>query len=573
MAEARLTPLAKGLIVLIILGGAGTAAWHLGVKDMFADDAGERGLENPDGDGDGDGDGNGSSGSASGPIGSDGNPLKVSIVSFHGYAPALVANGNSLTTQPGSLFDQAGTNVEFVIQDNIPTLTEVFESGAAHCAWRTSDFWAQEQPNLRNNELDARAVVVVDNTQGGDAVIARDPSIRRIEDLVGKRVALLQFTPSHGMLIHAVENSSLSARQKRRVLDDLVFINIDEGTGGVRAALEGGNVDAAVLWDPDLSLALSAIQGAHVIYSTRVATNLIYDVMVCDKRVLDAPANAPGMRGFVKGWMDGVAAAKANPDDAVDALVQTEEFFQQLANREGRDFVKGLFSNLVWTGVAENARILGMSGGTNHYERVYRDFDRIYRAAGALANPSSPVVNPSDSFDYTYIREIVEADAAAQQAAAQPEFEFTEQERNEIAEEREEEEEDQAVVTRPVIVNFTTGSSELNERSKRTINEEMVPLIESHGSAYFEVSGNTDSTGSRAANARISRERAQAVVDFLVEQWEFPAERFIVVGNGPDKPLCDESAPEEGMSMEDCRARNRTTRVAILQRHEPASDG
>ena len=36
-------------------------------------------------------------------LGSEGNPLKVSIVSFHGYAPALLANGRSLKTRPGSV--------------------------------------------------------------------------------------------------------------------------------------------------------------------------------------------------------------------------------------------------------------------------------------------------------------------------------------------------------------------------------------------------------------------------------------------------------------------------------------
>ena len=557
----KLTGFGKFLIVVIILGIFGVVAWFLGLGDVLMGGGDENGNGNGNGNGT-----NTATNTPSGPLGSPGNPLKVSIVSFHGYAPALVANGKSLTTQPGSLMAQNDVNVEFIIQDDIPTLPTIFESGTAHCAWRTSDFWAQEQPNLRNNNLDGRAIMVVDNTQGGDAIIARDPAIRRVEDLVGKRVALLQYTPSHGMIIDAVENSSLTARQKTQI--QYVFINVDEGTAGVRAALESGNVDAAVLWDPDLSLAIKNTQGAHVIYSTRIATNLIYDVIVCDKRVLDDPANQNAIQGFVKGWMDGVPVARGNHDEAVDALVQTEEFFALLAQQESREFIKSLFENLVWTGLEDNVRILGLAGGTNHYERVYRRFDGIYRAAGALANPNSPVIQPQDSFDTRYIQSLMEAAGPqAQQAAQQPEFQFTEQERDEIATAVQQQTQ-QAVVTRPVIVNFATGSAELNERSKQTINTEMVPLIENHGSAYFEVSGNTDSTGSRGANLRLSQQRAQAVVDYLVSQWEFNRERFIVVGNGPDKPLCDERNPDEGLSREDCQARNRTTRVAILQRHE-----
>ena len=97
-----------------------------------------------------------SAGPAGGKLGSPGNPLKVSLVSFHGYAPALVANGNSLRTQPGSIYAKLGLNVEFVINDDIPTLTTLFEAKTAQCAWRTSDFWAQEQPNLRNSGHDGK---------------------------------------------------------------------------------------------------------------------------------------------------------------------------------------------------------------------------------------------------------------------------------------------------------------------------------------------------------------------------------------------------------------------------------
>ena len=567
---ATLTPLAKGLLTVAILGGASAAAWHLGLKGMLKGesgptqgnmDAGETAAAAPAGS-------SSTTGSqptvkppkpGSGPLGADGNPLRVSIVSFHGYAPALVANGNSLTTKSGSIYAKQGLSVDFIIQDNIPTLTDIFESNTAQCAWRTSDFWAQEQPNLRNAKHDGRAVMIVDNTQGGDAIIAKDPAIQRVEDLVGKQVALLQFTPSHGLVIDAVDNSSLTARRKESV--KYVFINAEEGTGGVRAAFESGNVDAAVLWDPDLALALKAVPGAHVVYSTKTATNLIYDVMVCDQRVLKTAEGAAAVQKFVTGWMQGVEAAKAKPDNAVEALIKTEEYFALLAKDQGKPFVKSLFANLVWTGLDDNARILGLVGGTNHYERVYHRFDGIYRAAGALANPASPVINPADSFDYRFIKALLAKNSAAVEAAKKPEFTFSESEREQVVEAA------PAQVTKPVTVNFASGAAALNKRALKTIDEEMVPFIENNGSAYFEVSGNTDSTGSRTANLRLSQERAQAVVDYLVKEWDFDAARFKVSGFGPDRPICAEASYQaEGLTMEDCRAINRSTRVAVLTR-------
>lgn len=564
---AQLTPLAKGLISLIVLGAAGSLAWNFGLKDKFSEKVGAgdtasapAGAQKP------------ATAPAAAPasapkgpppvadknapIGSAKNPLRVSLVSFHGYAPALVANGNSLTTQPGSLYAGKNVNVEFVIQDDIPTLSTIFESGVAQCAWRTSDFWAQEQPNLRNAGLDGRAVMIVDNTQGGDAVIARSAEVRSIEDLAGRSVALLQFTPSHGMLIDAIDNSSLTARKKDSV--KMVFINVEEGTAGVRAALESGNVDAAVLWDPDLALAQRNVKGSRIVYSTKTATNLIFDVMVCDSRLLAKPDGLAVVQKFVEGWMEGVEAAKAKPDNAVEALVKTEEFFKLLADKEGRPFVKGLFANLVWTGVEDNARILGLAGGTNHYERVYRRFDEIYRKVGALANPKSPVITPQDSFDYRFIKTMLGRDKAAAAAAAKPKESFSQADLKEATQKT-------AIVTKPVMVGFATGTAQLSKRAQKTIDEEMAPFIENNGKAYFEVSGNSDSTGARDTNLRLSAARANAVVDYLAKQWEFPRTRFKVVGNGPDRPLCNESNPAgEGLSLEDCRAMNRTTRVAVF---------
>ena len=115
--------------------------------------------------------------------------------------------------------------------------------------------------------------------------------------------------------------------------------------------------------------------------------------------------------------------------------------------------------------------------------------------------------------------------------------------------------------------NFASGSAELSKRSQKTIDEQLTSFIENHGSAYFEISGNTDATGSRDVNMRLSRARAAAVVDYLVHQWEFPVERFRVNGYGSDRPLCNEANPAaDGMSLEDCRALNRTTRAAVLAR-------
>lgn len=548
----KMTGLTKGLLATIALGLIGSVGWNFFLKDKLTPDGAKTQVATS-------GDSKATAPrSSSGKLGSSGNPLRISLVSFHGYAPALVANGNSLKTQPGSIYAQQGLNVEFVINDDIPTLTTLFESKSAQCAWRTSDFWAQEHPNLRNSGHDAKAVMIVDNTQGADAVIARDASVQKIEDLAGKTVALLQYTPSHGMLIDAIDNSSLTARAKKQIKP--IFIKADEGTAGVRAAFVAGNVDAAVLWDPDLALAIRDLKGAHVIYSTKTATNLIYDVIVCDQRELAKLENVEVFQKFVDGWLEGVTASKAKPDQAVEALIATEEYFKLLGSKEGKPFVKGLFGNLLWTDLSDNARALGLAGGVNHYERVYARFDQIYRAEGSLANPKSPVITPQDSFDYRFIKAALQRNTQAQASAARPVETFSEQGRTTAMAAP-------AVVTKPVSVTFASGSAELSKRAQLVIDKEMVPFIENNGSAYFELSGNTDSVGAASVNEALSQARAKAVANYLEKQWEISRSRLRVTGYGSARPLCDERNPAASdMSLDECRGLNRSTRLAVFSK-------
>ena len=132
----QMTGLTKALLALTALGAIGSAAWHLVVKDKVQGSAQDTAITTP-------GQARPAAASRQGALGSASNPLRVSLVSFHGYAPAVLANGNSLKTAAGSIYERLGLHVEFVINDDIPTIPTLFEAKSAQCVWRTSDFWAQ----------------------------------------------------------------------------------------------------------------------------------------------------------------------------------------------------------------------------------------------------------------------------------------------------------------------------------------------------------------------------------------------------------------------------------------------
>ncbi len=75
-------------------------------------------------------------------------------------------------------------------------------------------------------------------------------------------------------------------------------------------------------------------------------------------------------------------------------------------------------------------------------------------------------------------------------------------------------------------------------RQSRAILDQIANALQACPEAKIEVAGHTDSSGSEAGNQRVSEQRAQAAVDYLVGKG-IDRERFTAVGYGPSRPIAD----------------------------------
>ena len=108
-----------------------------------------------------------------------------------------------------------------------------------------------------------------------------------------------------------------------------------------------------------------------------------------------------------------------------------------------------------------------------------------------------------------------------------------------------------------VAVNFRVNSAVLSPEAKRQLDDLATKALVSSG-YMIEVAGHTDSTGSDAKNMRLSRDRAEAVVEYLTVTHKIPARRFITpMGYGKSDAVAD-NATAAG------RAQNRRVEVKIL---------
>jgi outer membrane protein OmpA-like peptidoglycan-associated protein len=73
-----------------------------------------------------------------------------------------------------------------------------------------------------------------------------------------------------------------------------------------------------------------------------------------------------------------------------------------------------------------------------------------------------------------------------------------------------------------------------------------------------EVAGHTDATGSEAKNFRLSRQRAEAVVQYLAVQHKIPLRRFVTpMGYGKTEAVADNTTAEG-------RQQNRRVEVKMI---------
>jgi OmpA-OmpF porin, OOP family len=112
-------------------------------------------------------------------------------------------------------------------------------------------------------------------------------------------------------------------------------------------------------------------------------------------------------------------------------------------------------------------------------------------------------------------------------------------------------------VQESVSVTFRTNSAILSPEAKRQLDELATRAMAAKG-FMIEVAGHTDSTGGEAKNFRLSRDRADAVVQYLAVTHKIPLRRFVTpMGYGKTEFVADNTTAAG-------RAQNRRVEVKII---------
>ena len=88
-------------------------------------------------------------------------------------------------------------------------------------------------------------------------------------------------------------------------------------------------------------------------------------------------------------------------------------------------------------------------------------------------------------------------------------------------------------------IEFETGKAAIKKKSFALLDKIALIFIE-NSNYVIEVQGHTDNTGKAEVNKKISQQRADQVMQYLVKKG-VPAERMTAVGYGQDMPIADNS--------------------------------
>ena len=112
-------------------------------------------------------------------------------------------------------------------------------------------------------------------------------------------------------------------------------------------------------------------------------------------------------------------------------------------------------------------------------------------------------------------------------------------------------------VQETVAVTFRVNSAVLSPEAKQKL-DELAAKTTSARAFMIEVAGHTDATGSDAKNFRLSRDRADAVVQYLAVQHKIPLRRFVTpMGYGKTEAVADNTTREG-------REQNRRVEVKMI---------
>ena len=244
--------------------------------------------------------------------------VTMAFCTWTGYAPMFIA-------KELGYFDDAGINMDIQIIEDESTYAALLVQGSVQFLATAQD------PNIKMfaNGTPSRYVLAMDASCGADGLVAAE-EIKSMDDLKGKTLALDTAASSYYFFLTALEDAS-SLKE-----EDITLAEMSDTTEAGLAFMSG-QVDAAIMWEPELSEALDSVEGAHTLVTSADYPETILDSLVVNAGY--AEEHPEVVEAVEEAWYKAIDYMKENPEKAYELMASG---FEEVTAEDIASDVEGL---------------------------------------------------------------------------------------------------------------------------------------------------------------------------------------------------------------------------------------
>lgn len=376
-------------------------------------------------------------------------------------------------------------------------------------------------------------IMVIDESKGGDAILARKAKVPGLDALKGRsdiRVAFTPNSPSHHLAKAAADHFSaaeLVPSGKLRI-----------ETNGSQKAMEkllAGQADVAICWEPDVSRAL-AHEGIIKLLGTEDTERLIVDILVAGRRTLQKRPEVVQL--LINTYFRVLKKYREN----------AELLTQQVKTDTGlsKDAVVAMLKGVQWVNFSDNCENwFGISApGQFADEGLIETIEasaQILQNAGDFSAAPIPDDDPYRLTNSRFLQTLfakgltgsfTSPTGASGAAGAINSFEapfvlLSDKQWDALKEVG-------TLKVDPIV--FQQGATELDMIAKKVI-DHAVERLKHYPNFRIVIKGHTDVRGDERQNVMLSKDRADAVARYLHVVYNIDPNRLRVIGLGGAEPI------------------------------------
>ncbi len=447
--------------------------------------------------------------------------LRIDLDNWTGYYPLRSQEMRKQLRKSGYLLEVTDDNADYT------TRMKRLEQGDIDFAVATVDSYIL---NGEPEHFPGAVVMVIDESKGGDAILAKKGGISSLDTIKGKKNISVAFTP--GSPSHHLAKAAAYHFGVKELVPGGALRKETDGSQAARELLVAGKTDIAICWEPDVSLAIESGKAIKLL-GTEDTQKLIVDILLVNRKF--AAKKPELVQLFLDSYFKTLKHYRENPD----------QFSKEVGKDTGlsKSRVSSLLKGVSWVNFEDNCRLwFGISSsGESSEEGLVNTIEstvNILVDAGDFNGNPIPEKDPYRLTNSSFLKTIYQKRFAGFTTTGQATKASSDTltagfsklgkkgwaALNEVG------------TLKVAPISFQRGTSDLDLLGKEVI-DSMIEKLRHYPTFRVRINAHTGVRGNKKANKKLSQQRADAVNKYLMAKYQIDPNRTRATGFGGENPL------------------------------------